>query len=203
MDSTSSLTAVLGGPTPTAAPLLLGTLLTAHDVTVRIVEVEAYGGVGEDPASHAYRGRSGRNSPMFGAPGTVYVYFTYGMHWCANVACGPDGSAAAVLLRAGEVIRGKDLAHSRTRSRLPDAKLASGPARLARALGLDGTFNGCSMLSPDSPVRLIAPESGWPISNDAVCSGPRIGIRSATDWAWRFWVEGSTAVSSYRAAHDV
>jgi DNA-3-methyladenine glycosylase len=192
----ADLRAVLAEGPLAAAPALLGCTLSAGGVTVRIVEVEAYAGVGEDPGSHAHRGRTGRNEAMFGEPGTLYVYFTYGMHWCANVVTGPVGYASAVLLRAGRVTDGTELARER-RGRPADRDLARGPARLAQALGLDRTANASDLIDGSGPALLqsvAAPPT-------AIGVGPRTGV--AGDGAltpWRFWLEGDGAVSAYRAA---
>jgi DNA-3-methyladenine glycosylase len=185
---------LLAAPAHQAAPGLLGCLLVAGGVTVRIVEVEAYGGVGEDPASHSHRGPTVRNTPMFGPPGTLYVYFTYGMHWCANVSCSPAGTASAVLFRAGEVVDGMELARSR-RGRSSDRDLARGPARLAQALGLVGADSGTSLLDDAGPAQLLP---GTPVPPALVCSGPRVGVATASDVPWRFWIDGDPAVSTYR-----
>ena len=182
------------------APGLLGRLLV-HDApeglaAVRIVEVEAYGGVGEDPASHAHRGRTPRNAPMFGPGGRLYVYCSYGMHWCTNVVCGPPGTAAAVLLRAGEPVLGEELMlarhlAARRAGRRPTRRdLARGPGRLSRALGLAGWANGADLAR--GPVRLTA---GWPASAGEVAWTPRIGISAATDRPWRALIAGSPYVS--------
>src|SRR5207245_1342891 len=119
-------------PVAEVAPALLGCLLVAGGVTVRLTEVEAYGGHGADPGSHAHRGPTPRSAIMFGPPGRLYVYFSYGMHWCANVVTGLEGEASAVLLRAGEVIGGLEQARSR-RPGSRDDDLCRGPARLAKA----------------------------------------------------------------------
>src|SRR4051794_6685256 len=119
----SALASLLAGPVEAAARGLLGCLLTSADVTVRLTEVEAYGGVGEDPAAHSHRGLTSRNSVMLGPAGHAYVYFTYGMHWCLNVVCGPDGLASAVLLRAGEVVSGVEVARGRRTASRSDAEL--------------------------------------------------------------------------------
>ncbi|SDG89650.1 DNA-3-methyladenine glycosylase [Lentzea fradiae] len=174
-----------------AAQLLLGSYLEAGDVRVRVVEVEAYRG-GDDPASHCYRGKTPRNEVMFGPAGHLYVYFVYGMHFCANVVSLTDGVAGAVLLRAGEVVSGEDIAFSRRPASRSAAELAKGPARLCKVLGLDRTQNGVDLTSPDSPVRLYAGEPAG-----EVFSGPRVGVAVAMDVPWRFWID-SPAVSTYK-----
>jgi DNA-3-methyladenine glycosylase len=179
-------------PAEVVAPELLGCLLTAHGVTVRLTEVEAYSGHGGDPASHAHRGPTPRSAIMFGPAGRLYVYFTYGMHWCANVVTGPEGEASAVLLRAGEVMAGLDVARSR-RPRSSDRDLCRGPARLAQALDLDAAVLGVDLLDPASPVRL---EPGARAGTVGV--GPRVGISVAAETPWRFWLEGEPTVSPYR-----
>ena len=163
-------------------------------VAVVLSEVEAYAGPA-DPASHAFRGRTPRNAVMFGPPGFLYVYFVYGMHWCCNVVCGPDGEASAVLLRAGRVVSGVDTARARRPAARAEAELARGPARLATALGIDRTANGADLLDPTSPVRLRA---GVPVPAAAVCTGPRVGVAAAGDLPWRLWVAGDPTVSAYR-----
>ncbi|MFN2537398.1 MAG: DNA-3-methyladenine glycosylase [Mycobacteriales bacterium] len=183
----------LDRPAPEVAADLLGCLLQAHGVTVRLTETEAYSGEGLDPASHAHRGPTPRNRLMFGPPGFLYVYFTYGMHWCANVVTGPEGRASAVLLRAGEVVEGLELARSR-RPGATDRDLCRGPARLAKALGLDGAALGLDLLDPASPVRLLPRAGPAPV----VARGPRVGIRVGTETPWRFWIEGDRSVSSYK-----
>src|SRR5919197_40852 len=143
-------------PAAEVAPDLLGRYLerSSPDGTVllRLTEVEAYAGE-RDPASHAFRGRTARTAVMFGPPGHAYVYFTYGMHWCANVVCGSDGVAAAVLLRAGEVIDVLEAAHSRRAAARRDTDLARGPARLASCLALGRATNGIDLCAPGSAVR--------------------------------------------------
>lgn len=180
------------------ARLLLGCELYSDAesgaVRVRLVEVEAYRG-GDDPASHCYRGRTARNAVMFGPAGHLYVYFVYGMHFCVNVVCLSDGVPGAVLLRAGEVSDGVELARQRRPAARRDDQLAGGPARLADALGLDRGHNGVDLTDPDSPVRLY---HGSPVAEDDVRSGPRVGVSTATELPWRSWVEGAPAVTSYR-----
>lgn len=179
-----------------AARQLLGWRLTGHGVTLRLTEVEAYSGEGLDPASHAHRGRTPRSSVMFGPPGHAYVYFTYGMHWCLNVVCGPVGLAAAVLLRAGEVVDGLALARSRRPAVRHDRDLARGPARLTAALAVDGLANATSMLDGTGPLLLRPPPR--PVDPASVESGPRVGVNGGADRAWRFWLAGDPTVSAYR-----
>ena len=126
-------------------------------MTVRLTEVEAYGGVGADPASHAHRGRTPRNTVMFGPPGFAYVYFVFGMHWCLNVVVEPAGRAAAVLVRAGEVVDGARPARRRRGAAVADRDLARGPARLTTALGIDKSADGTSLVDGSGPVTLAPP----------------------------------------------
>nr|WP_219633058.1 DNA-3-methyladenine glycosylase [Haloechinothrix aidingensis] len=181
-----------------ACPVLLGGVLEATStdgtVTARIVEVEAYRGA-DDPASHAYRGRTARNAVMWGPAGHLYVYFVYGMHFCANVVCAGDGQAGAVLLRAAEITDGQDLAAARRPAARTARDLARGPARLTAALGLTREHDGVDLTAPDSPVRLRAGEQVEP---GEVERGPRVGVAAAGDVPWRFWLPGSRAVSRYR-----
>jgi len=190
----------LAGPPEQVAPLLLGAVVEHHDaegaVAVRVTEVEAYGGQGEDPGSHAHRGETRRNSAMFGPPGLAYVYFTYGMHWCLNVVCGPTGQGGAVLLRAGEVVDGMELARARRPAARTDAELAQGPARLAQALGVDGGLDGADLFDPAGPLRLRSAAAG-PVE---VLTGPRVGLSAAPARPWRFWLPGEATVSRYRPA---
>lgn len=169
---------------------LLGRTLHGHGAAVRITEVEAYGGI-DDPASHAFT-RTARSEIMYGPPWRLYVYCSYGMHLCANVVTGPTEIAAAVLVRAGEVVEGVDLARSR-RPGVADVALARGPGNLARALGLSLDDLGTELLT-DEGVRLgTAPDVAPPISE-----GPRVGVSKASDVPWRFWVTGDPTVSTYR-----
>ena len=200
-----------GRPSDEVAPALLGCVLeheTADGlVAVELTEVEAYAGE-TDPASHAYRGITGRNAVMFGPPGYAYVYFTYGMHFCVNVVCMPEGIARAVLLRAGRVIAGEPLARSRRAPRrapgvppsvIAARDLARGPARLCQALAIDRTQNGADLCSPASQLRLrpaaTSLRAGPP---PAIETGPRVGISAAADIPWRFWLAGDPTVSAYR-----
>jgi DNA-3-methyladenine glycosylase len=182
-------------PAEDVAPDLLGCVLTRSapegDVSVRLTEVEAYAGP-RDPASHAYRGPTERNAVMFGPPGHAYVYFTYGMHYCVNLVCLGEGTAAAVLLRAGEVVEGQALAAAR-RPRSTVRDLARGPARLCEALGIDRALYGADVCAPSSPLR-VTPGTPAPKFN----TGPRTGVTSAKDVPWRFWIDGDPSVSPYR-----
>jgi DNA-3-methyladenine glycosylase len=176
------------------APQLLGALLVGRGVSLRITEVEAYLG-SLDPGSHAFRGPTPRNLTMFGPAGHLYTYFTYGMHVCANVVCSPEGTASGVLLRAGEVIDGRDLARSRRTTSKSDADLAQGPARLTVAAGIVLADDGVDLA--DGPVRLELPAA--PAS---FASGPRTGVSGAgggLEFPWRFWIPGDPTVSTYRA----
>ena len=181
------------------APRLVGAVLVSDvggvEVAVRVTEVEAYEG-SDDPASHAFRGRTPRTAAMFGPPGHLYCYFTYGMHWCANVVCGPDGTASAVLLRAGVVIRGLEHAHARRPAARHDRDLARGPARLATCLGLGRDTDGVDLCDPRSPVRLVSAPAR---RRAGVTQGPRVGISVAVDRPWRFWLAGDPTVSTFKA----
>jgi DNA-3-methyladenine glycosylase len=181
------------------APRLLGAVLVSDvggvRVAVRLTEVEAYEGAA-DPASHAYRGSTQRTEVMFGPAGYLYCYFTYGMHWCANIVCGVDGVASAVLLRAGEIIEGVDVAALRRPAAKRSHDLARGPARLASALGLDRATNGVDLCSPNSQVRLVS----MPVRRPrGVVAGPRVGISVAGERPWRFWLADDPTVSPYQA----
>jgi DNA-3-methyladenine glycosylase len=179
-----------------AARQLLGRHLAANGVTVRLTEVEAYSGLGEDPASHAHRGVTNRNAVMFGPAGRLYVYQIYGMHFCANVVCGEVGRAAAVLLRAGEVVDGLELARQRRPAARHDRDLAAGPAKLMQVLALDRSANDTSVVDGTGPATLTpaAPGAAAP----GVSAGPRVGVTAAHDVPWRFWITGDPTVSGYR-----
>jgi len=176
---------------------LLGARLVCGEVAVRLTEVEAYAGE-SDPGSHAFRGRTPRTEVMFGRAGLAYVYFSYGMHWCTNVVAGPDGTASAVLLRAGEVVAGLDVARARRPAAVKDRDLARGPARLCAALGIDGGLGGTDLLDPRSPLRL---EPGERVDLAQVRTGPRVGVAGlGAPTPWRYWVDGEPTVSVYRPA---
>lgn len=178
------------------APRLLGARLALGGVVVRLTEVEAYAGTGEDPGSHAHRGRTPRTGVMFGPPGRAYVYFSYGMHWCLNVVTAEEGTASAVLLRAGEVVAGLPAARER-RPGARDRDLCRGPARLTRALGLTGELGGTDLLDPAAPLRLLVPDG--PVG--PVRTGPRVGVSGdGAPTPWRYWLDGDPTVSPYRPA---
>jgi DNA-3-methyladenine glycosylase len=193
-DPGSELRRRLGRPAVAVAPNLLGWRLSHSTeegtVTIQLTEVEAYEGEA-DPASHAYRGRTTRNAVMFGPAGHLYCYFSYGMHWCANLVCGADGVAAAVLLRAGRVVEGVELARRR-RGGATDRDLARGPARLTMALAIGRADNGSDLLNRGR-LRL-EPDSG----DAGISQGPRVGVSRAAERPWRFWLTGDRTVSPYR-----
>ncbi|MCU1358561.1 MAG: DNA-3-methyladenine glycosylase [Acidimicrobiales bacterium] len=168
------------------APELLGKVLEHDGRAVRIVEVEAYCGP-DDPASHAFRGQTPRTATMFGPPGRLYVYFSYGMHWCANVVAHRPGEVGAVLVRAGAPLRGIDEMQRARPAARTLADLASGPAKLCQALGIDGTFDGVDLRAADGPVALRDDGTAPPT---APVAGPRVGISVAVEHPWRFSVPG-------------
>jgi DNA-3-methyladenine glycosylase len=178
------------------AKTLLGWELSANGVTVRLTEVEAYSGLGLDPASHAHRGVTNRNEIMFGPAGFLYVYQIYGMHFCANIVCGEAGVAAAVLLRAGEVVDGIDNARIRRPAAKRDRDLAAGPGKLMQVLALDRAANATSVVDGTGPATLRPP--GKPVLSSEIASGPRVGVTAAYDVLWRFWIAGDPSVSGYR-----
>jgi DNA-3-methyladenine glycosylase len=180
-------------PVLEVARQLLGAVVVHGEAAVRLTEVEAYDGPA-DPASHAFRGPTARNAVMFGPSGHAYVYFTYGMHFCVNLVCGPAGTAAAVLLRAGEVVDGLDAVRAR-RPGVRDRDLARGPARLTVSMGIDRELNGLDVTRRASPLRVLA---GDDVPDDAVRRGPRIGVSAAADLPWRLWIDGDPTVSTYR-----
>ncbi|MCM3887413.1 DNA-3-methyladenine glycosylase [Frankia sp. R82] len=213
-------------PVLAVAPDLLGATVRHGPVVVRITEVEAYGGV-DDPASHAARGPTPRSAVMFGPPGRAYVYLSYGVHWCVNIVCGPVGQACAVLLRAGEVVEGQALVRDRWPA-LSARDLARGPGRLGRVLGVGPALTGTPVTGGGPLVAATAssspsaitpthrrPERGIDAHGDLVPGtgrtaptpstavtviqrGPRIGIRAAAEWPWRFWLAGDPTVSGPR-----
>ena len=180
----------------TAASRVLGSILTVGDVVARIVEVEAYGspedGPWPDPAAHSYPGPTPRNRVMFGPPGVLYVYLSYGIHRCMNVVCGPEDTACAVLLRSAEIVDGLDVVTARRPGARRVADLARGPGNLGRALGIELSDNGTELFDPESAIRLeLRGADRWQ-------TGPRVGISVAADRPWRLWLPASPAVSPYR-----
>lgn len=187
---------LLSGDPLDVAPRLLNTLLVRGERVVRIVEVEAYRGL-EDPASHAYRGPTKRNATMFGPAGHLYVYFTYGMHWCANVVCGPVSVAGAVLLRAAAPVAGTEAMWAARRAAHRERDLCNGPAKLCQAMGLTGDFDGADLLGGDLGVRLCSDGTEPPKRPG---NGARIGITAAAERRWRWWITGDPNVSGRAAA---
>ncbi|MBV9088714.1 MAG: DNA-3-methyladenine glycosylase [Mycobacteriaceae bacterium] len=181
---------------PTAARRLLGAVLTADGVQASIVEVEAYGGPPDGPwpdaASHSFRGPGVRNAVMFGPAGRLYTYRSHGLHVCANVVCGPDDTAAAVLLRAAVVDSGVETARRRRGEAARSAALARGPGNLCSALGITMQHYGLDLFDPASPVTLKLRDE------QRAASGPRVGVSRAADRPWRFWLAGRPEVSPYR-----
>ncbi|GAB3193294.1 DNA-3-methyladenine glycosylase [Nesterenkonia suensis] len=213
------LDALFDGHATALAPALLGCRLTvaaAHGaVTVRLTEAEAYGDQGEDPGAHSFRGRTARNASLFGPPRRTYVYLNYGIHRCLNLACGPEGTAGGVLLRAGEVLAGRGLAVER-RGRESGAKLLSGPGRLGQGLGVTLPMDGSpvTLSAQDDPLSgrgfggkgasfLLAPPAE-PIRQ--VRSGPRVGVSGVgggPEFPWRYWLAQEPSVSAYRPGRNV
>ncbi|MGQ0849080.1 MAG: DNA-3-methyladenine glycosylase [Actinomycetota bacterium] len=171
------------GPPEEVAPALLGWRLRSRVggliTEVRITEVEAYRQ--DDPASHSFGGPRGRNLVMYGPPGRLYVYRSYGIHWCANVVCGPEGTGAALLIRAGTPTRGRD---TMVRRRGREDHMVDGPGKLTEALAIDARHNGIDLFSTRSPLRLL---QGTAI--DDFRTTPRIGISKGRDRPWRFVIE--------------
>ncbi len=189
-------------PATAVAPDLLGCVFWSASptgvVAVRLAEVEAYEGE-RDPASHAFRGQTARNAVMFGPPGHAYVYFTYGMHYCVNLVCLPAGQASAVLLRAGEVIEGAEVAAARRAGargagRVRD--LARGPGRLCQALGIDLSLDGTDVCAPGAALGISPPRTE--VGAGDIRTGPRVGISRAADWPLRFWLAADAHVSSFK-----
>ncbi|MGV9555753.1 DNA-3-methyladenine glycosylase [Streptomyces sp. NPDC003401] len=187
----------LARPAEEVAPELLGSVLTCKTpegtVSIAITETEAYSGAA-DPASHAYRGRTPRNTVMFGPAGHLYVYRSHGLHWCANVVTGTDGIASAVLVRAGRVVEGEDLARERRGEKVENPRLARGPGNFCQALGITGEHDGEDLLAGTS-VMLSEGES---VPAALVRVGPRVGVSKAHDWQHRFYLAGDPTVSAYR-----
>ncbi|MBA1834973.1 DNA-3-methyladenine glycosylase [Corynebacterium wankanglinii] len=176
-------------PADVVAPQLLGCVITHNGVSIRLTEVEAYAGA-QDPAAHTYRGKTARNAAMFGPPGRLYVYFSYGIHYNGNIVCAPEGDGQGCLMRAGEVIAGEELARERRqrpdRALIPFDNLARGPGNLGQALGLTLPDNGT-----EAQLTMREQEPEW-------VAGPRIGISKNSEAPWRFWIPGDKTVSSPR-----
>ncbi|MFD8387482.1 DNA-3-methyladenine glycosylase [Streptomyces sp. NPDC059679] len=187
----------LAHPAEEVASKLLGAILTHETpegtVRITITETEAYSGAA-DPASHAYRGRTPRNAVMFGPAGRLYVYRSHGLHWCANIVTGADGIATAVLIRAGRVIEGEDLARKRRGSKVESPRLARGPGNFCQALGITAEHNGTDLLTGAS----VALSEGEPVPAALIRVGPRVGVSKAHDWQHRFYLAGDPTVSAYR-----
>ncbi len=194
---------LLQRPATEVAPYLLGALVRHESpegpVVVRLTEVEAYLGPADsadpDPGAHTYRGKTERNSVMFGPPGHLYVYFSYGMHFSANLVCRPEGTSSGCLMRAGEIVEGLELARLRRPTAKRDDELAQGPARLAKAMGFARKQNGIAALGGEVSVTL--PEE--PALN--VMTGPRVGISGpggTAEYPWRFWLDGEPTVSKFK-----
>lgn len=188
---------LLARPAEEVAPKLLGSVLTCKTpegtVSIAITETEAYSGTA-DPASHAYRGRTPRNAVMFGPAGHLYVYRSHGLHWCANIVTGTDGIASAVLIRAGRVIEGEDLARKRRGEGVESPRLARGPGNFCQALGIAGEHNGADLLTGTS-VMLSEDE---PVPTALIQVGPRVGVSRAHEWQHRFYLASDPTVSVYR-----
>lgn len=197
------------------APHLLGcelTVTTARgSVTVRLTEVEAYGDQGEDPGAHSYKGRTARNASLFGPPRHAYIYQSYGIHYCLNLTAHAAG-AGGVLLRAADVLRGRDLAVERRGGKDTGVKLLSGPGRLGQGLGVTLPMDGSPLQisehaadhDPNQEVSFVL--SPTVASSAAVRSGPRVGVSGiggSHHFPWRFWVDGDRSVSAYRPGKAV
>lgn len=189
-------------PSTELAPELLGCLFSHGGVTVRITEAEAYAGE-LDPGSHAYRGVTPRTRPMFGPAGFLYVYFTYGNHWCVNVVAGEPGSASAVLLRGAEVVAGHDVARER-RPGVSERDWCRGPGRLTKTLALAGDQSGRDLCVPalGDPADAVLCGPREPVDPALVRTGPRVGVSGpggdGATYPWRFWIDGEPTVSTYR-----
>ena len=188
----------LSQPAPVLAPQLIGCELVAHGVRGRIVETEAYQGP-EDKASHAVRGRTARTDVLYRGPGTLYLYLVYGLHVMLNLVCDRDGTPAAVLIRALEILDGETLARRRRRQPLSRARrLANGPGKVCEVLALDLSANGTTLGRRGCPLKLLPPTR----PPDALTVGPRVGVDYAgPGWAerpWRWWESGFPVVGQRR-----
>lgn len=189
-------------PPEVVAHDLIGRVLVVpapgEPILLRLTETEAYHGE-QDPASHAYRGRTPRTAVMFGPPGFLYTYFVYGMHWCANIVTGVDGEASAVLLRAAAAHGNVPALRERRRSAAgavpKDVLLASGPARLAACIGLGRADSGADLCSPGAPFTVHA---GDVTARPVVLTGPRVGVATGAETPWRFFEQDDPTVTQYR-----
>jgi len=174
------------------APELLNKVVVRGELSARIVEVEAYCG-SIDPGSHAYRGRTNRNATMFGQPGGLYVYFTYGMHWCANAVCGDEDEGVAVLLRAAAPLTGvEQMRAARGAAARRDRDLCSGPAKLCEAFALDKAFDGADLVTVDRGVTIV--DDGTPPPSQPGNSR-RVGLTAGAEHPWRWFVPGDVNLS--------
>jgi len=223
---TDGLLALLTEPAPIAAPALLGATLTGKGMTLRITEVEAYFGP-TDPGSHGHRGPTERNRHLFGAPGTLYAYRSYGIHTCVNVVSAPEGTSSGSLLRGAQVVDGVEVARERRGASVADVALARGPGNLGGAIGaVLGQDDGTSLLDGSGPyVLALAPGLEARLASDGparvieellsetttgpggtgtvarIARGPRTGvggIAGGARYPWRFWLSGDPTVSTYR-----
>ena len=197
------------------APALLGCELTVEtaegSVRVRLTEVEAYGDQGEDPGAHSFTGRTARNAALFGPPRHTYVYLNYGIHRCLNLAGAAEGTAGGVLLRAGEVLAGRDLAIERRGGRDTGAKLLSGPGRLGQGLGITLPMDARPVsfdhpAGTDDPARFTLTPPAEPVDPQRIRTGPRVGVSGAGGSAvypWRYWLDAEPSVSAYRPGRNV
>lgn len=176
------------------APKLLGKILLNKKFGLqrsgRIVEVEAYGGT-DDPASHAYKGKTSRNASMFGPPGHLYVYFTYGMHWCSNVVCLGQHCPGAVLIRALAPLSGLEIMRQ-NRTTVVDENLCSGPAKLSQAMGIKKDLDGSTLFDSSQDLVIAQDINLLPFE---ISQGRRIGISNAKEFNWRWWIKGDPNVS--------
>ncbi len=186
----------LDGAPEEVAPTLLNALLVVGARVARIVEVEAYGG-GDDPASHCHRGPTARNASMFGPAGHLYVYRSYGIHWCANVVTGVVGEGSGVLLRAAEIVEGIDAVRADRPGIVRSDDLANGPGKLCSALGITGDDDGTDLTVPGARLRIERDAVAAP---ELPVATTRVGITRAIELPWRFLVPGSTAISKGRPA---
>lgn len=180
----------LGDALPAAAIRLLGSVLRCGETAGVIVETEFYRQ--DDPASHTFGGRTARNWPMYEDPGTLYVYRSYGIHWCANITVGPAGTGSAVLVRALRPIAGIETMWSRRPKAKAQRDLCSGPGKLCAALGIAGVHSGADLFDETAPVVL---KLGEPVPDEAVLIGRRVGISKAVDRPWRFALAAEENVS--------